>query len=154
MEDEVMKVHEVGHAVLQVRNVDESARFYRDVLGMPEVARMVLRGSRMVFFSMGTKHHDLALMEVGPGAGDHDATRIGLNHIALKVGESLDELREVDAHLQKHGIVPLRYSDHRVSQSIYLKDPDGITLELYVDAPPRIWAENPAAVATANPLVL
>jgi catechol 2,3-dioxygenase len=39
-----------------------------------------------------------------------------------------------------------------VSQSIYLEDPDGNGLELYVDADPAIWHREPSAVATSAPL--
>jgi catechol 2,3-dioxygenase len=45
-------------------------------------------------------------------------------------------------------------SDHRVSQSIYLEDPDGNGLELIVDADPAVWRRDPAAVATVGPLTL
>ena len=41
-----------------------------------------------------------------------------------------------------------------MSQSIYLNDPDGNGLELFVDADPAIWRENPAAVATVESLEL
>ena len=44
--------------------------------------------------------------------------------------------------------------DHRVSQSIYCEDPDGNTVELFVDGDPAIWAEDPSAVATIKPLAL
>jgi catechol 2,3-dioxygenase len=44
--------------------------------------------------------------------------------------------------------------DHRVSQSVYLEDPDGHGLELYVDADPAIWRQDPSAVATSLPLQL
>jgi catechol 2,3-dioxygenase len=44
--------------------------------------------------------------------------------------------------------------DHRVSQSIYLEDPDGNTVELFVDGDPTIWAGDPSAVATIKPLTL
>jgi catechol 2,3-dioxygenase len=37
-------------------------------------------------------------------------------------------------------------SDHTVSQSLYLGDPDGNEVELYVDADPSIWERDPAAV--------
>jgi catechol 2,3-dioxygenase len=37
-------------------------------------------------------------------------------------------------------------SDHTVSQSLYLKDPDGNEVELYVDADDSIWRNDPAAV--------
>ena len=51
--------------------------------------------------------------------------------------------------------VPIRGTrDHRVSQSIYCEDPDGNTVELFVDGDPAIWAEDPSTVATIKPLTL
>ena len=47
-----------------------------------------------------------------------------------------------------------RQTDHKVTQSLYLHDPDGIELELYVDADPTIWRDDPSAVATIGPLHL
>jgi len=41
-----------------------------------------------------------------------------------------------------------------VSQSLYIRDPDGIEIELYVDANPEIWKNDPAAVATIEPLII
>ena len=142
----------IGHVVLKVRDRERSARFYRDVLGLREVARL---GDRMVFFTTGRgNHHDLAVLEVGEGAPDPARDAVGLYHVALKVGDRLEDLRAVKAHLDRHGVTPLRLTNHRVSQSIYLNDPDGNGLELYVDADPAIWRENPAAVAHVEPLEL
>ena len=42
--------------------------------------------------------------------------------------------------------------DHEVSQSLYLRDPDGLMVEVYVDADPALWATRPEAVATVRPL--
>jgi catechol-2,3-dioxygenase len=42
--------------------------------------------------------------------------------------------------------------DHEVSQSLYLRDPDGLLIELFVDADPALWADRPEAVATVRPL--
>lgn len=147
-----INVRGVGHVVLKVRDLDRSAKFYREVLGLKEVARFQ---GRMVFFSAtGQNHHDLALLAVGPGAPGPQQEGVGLYHVALKIGDRLEDLRAAKAHLEAHGITKIRVTDHRVSQSIYLNDPDGNGLELFVDADPAIWRENPAAVATVEPLEL
>ncbi len=146
-----MKIQGVGHVVVKVRDLERAARFYRDILGLKEVARLA---DRMVFFSAGTNHHDLAALKVGGDAPAPSRDAVGLYHVALKIGNSLEELREAKTHLEAHGVPILGISDHEVSQSIYLQDPDGNGLELFVDADPRIWRENPLAVATVKPLSL
>ena len=145
-----MKVEALAHVVLKVRSLEKSVPFYRDVLGLKLVARY--RGT-MAFFSAGQNHHDIALLEVGD-APQPLPSGIGLYHVAFKIGNSLDELRAFKAHLENHGVAILGMSDHRVSQSLYIADPDGIEIEILVDADPKIWQENPAAVATVEPLKL
>ena len=147
-----INVRGVGHVVLKVRDLDRSAQFYREVIGLKEVARFQ---GRMVFFSAtGQNHHDLALLAVGPGAPGPQEEAVGLYHVALKIGDRLEDLRAAKAHLAAHGITKIRVTDHRVSQSIYLNDPDGNGLELFVDADPAVWKTNPASVATVQPLDL
>jgi catechol 2,3-dioxygenase len=144
-------IRNIGHVVLKVRDLDRAVAFYRDVLGLREVARF--RG-RMVFFSAGSNHHDLAVLAVGPDAPLPSSDAVGLYHVALKIGDRLDDLRAAKAHLEAHGIAVRATVDHRVSQSIYIDDPDGNGIELMIDADPEIWRENPAAVATVEPLSL
>src|SRR3972149_9155391 len=146
-----MKIQGVGHVVLKVRDLDRAARFYRDILGLKEVGRLA---DRMVFFSAGTNHHDLAVLKVGPDAPAPSREAVGLYHVALKIGNSLEELRAARAHLEAQGVAIQGISDHKVSQSIYLQDPDGNGLELFVDADPGIWRKDPSAVATVKPLSL
>lgn len=148
-----IKVERVGHVVLKVRDLERSARFYRDVLGLKEVARATF-GRPMAFFSTGQNHHDIAVLEVGPDAPSTQPGGVGLYHVALKIGNSLDDLRAAKAHLEANGITKLGLADHRVSQSIYLNDPDGNGLELYVDADPSIWRADPTTVASVGPLRL
>jgi catechol 2,3-dioxygenase len=138
---------------LKVRDLERAAAFYRDVLGLKEVARATF-GRPMAFFSTGDNHHDIAVMEVGPEAPRPASNAVGLYHVALKIGTTLDELRAAKAHLEAHGITRLAIMDHRVSQSIYINDPDGNGLELYVDADPSIWRRDPTSVAHAEPLGL
>lgn len=148
---DAIKITGVGHVVLKVRDLERSAKFYRDVLGLKEVARMQ---GQMAFFSAGENHHDIAVLEVGADAPLPAREGVGLYHVAFKIGTTLDELRAAKARLDAHGVRILGIADHRVSQSLYLSDPDGNGLELFVDADPAVWREDPAAVATVGPLRL
>ncbi len=146
-----ISVKHVGHVVLKVRDLDRASAFYRDVLGLKEVARY--RG-HMAFFSAGTNHHDLAVLALGPSARPAPRDAVGLYHVALKIGDHLDDLRAAKAHLEAHGVQIRGTSDHRVSQSIYLEDPDGNMIELFVDGDPALWRDQPSIVATVEPLDL
>jgi catechol 2,3-dioxygenase len=146
-----MRALKLGHAVLKVRSLDASVPFYRDVLGLTEVAR---HGGRMVFFSCGDNHHDLALLEIGAQAPLPEDRQVGLYHLAFRIGDSLDDLRACRDHLAAHSVELDGQSDHRVSQSLYCHDPDGIMIELYVDADPALWRDNPGAVAHIGTLKL
>jgi len=144
-----MRVQQLGHAVLKVRDIGRAEEFYNGVLGLPIAARL---GTSMTFFTLGN-HHDLAVVAVGADAPDAPDNAPGLFHVAFKVGDSLDELRAVKSELEDKGVVVDHASDHTVSQSLYLRDPDGNGLELYVDVSDE-WRTNPQAVATIAPLSL
>ena len=146
-----MRVHSLGHVVLKVRNLERSVPFYRDVLGLTEVARI---GASMVFFSIAGNHHDVALQRVGDDAPDPPGRAPGLAHVALKIGNDLSALRDAKAHLTAHKVEIVRMRDHDVSQSIYFNDPDGNMLEVFVDADPQIWRADASRVATSNELNL
>lgn len=145
-----MKVQCLGHAVLKVRDQERAEAFYHGILGLPIAARHPVMP--MTFFTLGN-HHDLAILAVGADAPPAPRESPGLYHIALKVGESLDELREARAHLQANGVRIISVIDHTVSQSLYLKDPDGNGIELYVDGA-AIWRDDPQRVADGVPLEL
>lgn len=151
MTENKVRVQKLGHAVLKVRSLADSVPFYRDVLGLTEVARY---DNRMVFFSCGDNHHDLALLEVGAQAASPVSDQVGLYHLAFKVGDSLDALRAFRDHLATCGVALAGQSDHRVSQSLYVHDPDGLMIEVYVDADPALWHDDPGAVAHIGPLTL
>jgi catechol 2,3-dioxygenase len=146
-----MSAIKLGHAVLKVRSLAVSVPFYRDVLGLREVAR---HGGRMAFFSCGENHHDLALLEVGADAAPPMQRQVGLYHVAFKVGDSLDDLRAFRDRLLAQGVALTGQADHRVSQAVYFQDPDGLMLEAYVDADPAIWQNDPGAVAFIGTLDL
>jgi catechol 2,3-dioxygenase len=138
-----MKAHYLGHVVFYVKSLDRSLEFYRDLLGFKEVGR-IFNGSAAAL-TAGRTHHELLLIQVGDAPGPPTGLRRGLYHIGIKVGDSLDELRSAKQELEQAGVSIDGMSDHTVSQSLYLKDPDGNEVELYVDADESVWKNNPAA---------
>jgi catechol 2,3-dioxygenase len=147
-------VEGVGHVVLKVSDLERALGFYRGVLGLSEVARTDFGSGPMAFLSTGRHHHDIGLLEVGPDARRPSSRDIGLFHVALKIGDDLDTLRAARDHLTGSGVRIQWIGDHVVSQSIYVADPDGNTVELFVDADPQSWHDDPSVVATAADLDL
>jgi catechol 2,3-dioxygenase len=156
-----VEIKELGHLVLYVRNLERSASFYRDVLGW----RQILGGPdgspvpfRAAAFSApsGRTHHELLLIEVGEDAAAlPPGRRVGLYHFGLKVGDSDDELREALAALETADVPVVGASDHTVTHSLYITDPDGNEIELYVDVPGVDWRSDPSLVAAPiRPLTL
>src|SRR6266496_3682222 len=134
-----MRAQYLGYVVFYVEDLDRSLAFYRDLLGFQEVGRIF--DGKAAALTSGRTHHELLLIEVGAAPGPPAGVRRGLYHIGIKVGDSLDELRTAKAELDRAGVKITGMSDHTVSQSLYLADPDGNEVELYVDADPRIWKE-------------
>jgi catechol 2,3-dioxygenase len=150
-----VEIKDLGHVVLYVRNLERSVTFYRDVLGFrqisPEPGDSNPRFPAAAFSSAsGRTHHELLLIEVGEDAQPlPHGRRVGLYHIGLKVGDSDDELREALARLHDAGVTVSGASDHTVSHSLYILDPDGNELELYVDVPEADWRADPSLVISA-----
>ena len=128
---------ELGHVVLYVRELKRSLDFYRNAVGLVVVGEIF--GGKAAMLSGGRTHHELLLIEVGAAPGPLTGRRIGLYHVGWKIGESLTELRAMKAKLEQRGVVIDGMSDHTVSQSLYVRDPDGNELELYIDDPNVDW---------------
>ena len=149
-----MEVKELGHVVLYVRDLDRSRRFYRDVLGWKEIVPEGGMRFPAAAFSSGRTHHELLLIEVGPNAAPMPAgRRVGMYHFGLKVGTTDDELREARDTVVRSGARITGASDHGVTHSLYIEDPDGHEIELYIDVQPERWREDPGAIfAEIKPL--
>jgi len=149
-----MKVVELGHLVLYVRDIEKSSRFYGEVLGWPQVSPPSL-GVPVAMFSGGRTHHELLLIEVGEDARPLPAgRRLGMYHFGVKIGSSDDDLRAALAELEEAGVAIDGASDHTVSHSLYLRDPDGNEIELYVDVPGVDWKDPQSLLAPVKPLRL
>lgn len=146
-----MKIKSLGHVVIRVSDVARAEQFYNGVLGLPVAARLDQGGMKMVFFTLGN-HHDFAVMQRPKGVTPEGEALVGLDHVAFKIGDSLDELREARAMLEAAGVrtTPI---DHEVSKSLYMSDPDGNGVEIYVDAS-DVWKQDPQRVAQIAPLAL
>mgnify|MGYP004000865895 FL=1 len=143
-----MKAHYLGHVVFYVKELKRSLVFYRDLLGFEKAGKMKHPFNACALTS-GRTHHEILLIEVGEAPPPQKGHRCGLYHIGIKIGDSLDELRTARDELNKAGVSISGMSDHTVSQSLYLEDPDGNEVELYVDDPSVDWKKDPAAVVAA-----
>jgi catechol-2,3-dioxygenase len=121
----------LNHAVLYVRDVERSVRFYRKVLGFTLVTEMGRFGSAAFLRAPGsTNDHDLGLFGIGDQLADSDAGRstVGLYHLAWEV-DTLDELSRLHEALTEADAL-VGATDHGTTKSLYAKDPDGIEFEV------------------------
>ncbi len=148
-----MVVKDLGHVVLYVTDLERSRRFYASLLGWKEVASY---GAVAAAFSSSRTHHELLLIQVGRDAAPLPREpRLGLYHFGLKVGDSDDELRQAIAEVRAADVPIVGMSDHGVTHSVYIKDPDGNEIELYIDVQPELWRDQPlASVMGTRPLRL
>jgi len=144
-----MKIESLGHVVIKVSDQQRAEDFYHGVLGLPIAARG--KQPPMTFFSLGN-HHDFAIVALGKDAASAGDNAVGLFHVAFKIGDDIETLREARAHLDKAGVESTPV-DHEVTQSLYFADPDGNVIELYVDVSDA-WKKEPQRVAQAVPLKL
>lgn len=151
-----MEVKELGHLVLYVRDLERSRHFYRDILGFKEIGALGGVRAQAAAFSSGRTHHEMLLIEVGPDAAAlPPGRRVGMYHFGLKIGESDEELRAAIQELTEAGATITGASDHTVTHSLYIADPDGHEIELYIDVQPEVWRDDPQAMfAPVRPLRL
>lgn len=125
-----------SHLALTVPDMEASAAWYQRVFGW-QVLRRLAAGEagtpRVLLFDPAT-FFVVALCQPEDGAGDRfDHRRTGLDHLALRVPDR-GELDQWLAHLDGHGVEhsPVRELD--LGSFVSLEDPDGIQIELWVDA--------------------
>ena len=145
-----MPVRRLNHAVLYVRDLAATVDFYAATLGF-EIA-MEIPGRAAFLKAPGTANdHDLGLFAV-PDGQQPAGSYLGLYHLAWEVG-TLAELADVRERLAARGAL-VGASDHRVSKSLYAKDPSGIEFEVMWRVPAETWAEETAGGSMIRPLDL
>jgi glyoxylase I family protein len=118
------------HMALICSDVEQTIRFYQDVLGFPLIELMEnrdYRGSSHLFFDIG--HENLLAFFDFPGLGLKPAVEAigGIQHIAITVHPAAFE--RIKSSLDAKGVAYLG-PDRGATSSVYLKDPDGIQIEL------------------------
>ncbi|OYW75785.1 MAG: glyoxalase [Verrucomicrobia bacterium 12-59-8] len=129
----------IGHVHLKVADLERSLAFYCGVLGFAITQRY---GTQAAFVSAGGYHHHIGLntWESRGGKAPPRGTT-GLFHVAILYPDRAS-LADALRRLIKHSIPLDGASDHGVSEALYLNDPDGNGLELYVDRDPSEWPRN------------
>ncbi len=135
-----MAVRRLNHAVLYVHGLERTVDFYRTTLGFE--VRMEIPG-RAAFLRApdSANDHDLGLFEIGSGHASGQP-QVGLYHLAWEVG-TLADLADARARLLAAGAL-VGESDHRVSKSLYAKDPNGIEFEVMWRVPAEDWEAETA----------
>jgi catechol 2,3-dioxygenase len=129
----------IGHVHLKVSDLDRAIAFYRDALGFEVTQRY---GKQAAFLSAGGYHHHIGLNTWESRGGQSPAPgTTGLYHFAILYPNRL-ELARALRRLLDHGVRLGGAADHGVSEALYLNDPDGNGLELYVDRDRADWPRD------------
>jgi catechol 2,3-dioxygenase len=143
----------VGAVQYQVADLERSLWFYRDLVGLHLLERVDVPGPPRARLGAAAGGTLLVLTEKKGARPVPRAGRLGLYHSALLL-PSRAALGSFVQHLETAGF-PFGASDHLVSEALYLRDPDGITLEVYADRPRSEWVvRGNEYVATLDPLNL
>jgi catechol-2,3-dioxygenase len=146
-----MAVRRLNHAVLYVHGLQQTVDFYRAALGFE--VRLEIPGRAAFLRAPGSANdHDLGLFEIGTGRAPDQPEHPGLYHLAWEVG-TLADLADTREKLIQAGAL-VGESDHRVSKSLYAKDPSGIEFEVMWRVPAQDWAAELADGEMILPLDL
>lgn len=149
----------VNHLAMVTSDMDQTIRFWRDLLGLRLVAGLGRRGYRHYFLEISPS--DLIAFFEWPGVEpiaerDHGTPVKGpvvFDHVSIGVAEQAD-LWEIQGRLQAAGFWASEVIDHGFIHSLYSFDPNGIPIEFSYMVPgadprelPKMADRDPAATA-------
>jgi catechol 2,3-dioxygenase len=124
----------LGAVQLQVSDLDRSLDYYQRVLGF----RPLQQEAETATLAAHNDDRPLIILRERAGATPVPARgRLGLYHFAVLLPSRAD-LGRFLRHLAEAG-ERAGASDHRVSEALYLRDPDGLGIEVYADRPRSEW---------------
>ncbi len=122
------------HATLVVKNLEESLRFYQEVVGL----RLLVQHEQGAYALFGGTcgERNIAVVKA---SGDNAP---GLHHFGLEL-RSEAELDASLSELSARGMQPERVVDHPLRRAVFLKDPDGLRVQLFIDkaSDAQRWSE-------------
>ena len=120
-----LRFSRVDHVAINVQDLDRSAAFYARVFGLSPKSRSAFR---LVLAAPGFSLH----LFQAPGrrfeAGARDWRRLGVQHVALALGEA--EFERAAEVIVAAGSVVEGPTEDPEGRSLYLRDPDGNVIEL------------------------
>ncbi|SFE99194.1 VOC family protein [Alteribacillus iranensis] len=136
----------VKNVTIKVQHLERSLRYYREVIGFQVLEETTTTAK----LTTDGENNILTLVQPeNPLPKERRAT--GLYHFAILVPRRSD-LANIVFHLIDKGI-RIGSSDHLVSEALYLNDPDGNGIEIYVDRDPKTWSwKNEEVMMTVDPL--
>ena len=138
----------VGGVRLQVSDRRRSVGFYEQVIGL----RVSSEGEAATLGAHADER-PLVTLETRRGVTPAPRGALGLFHFAVLLPDRAS-LGRFAAHLSRLG-VRMSAADHRVSESLYLWDPDGLGIEVYADRSTDAWEQDGRElVMTTEPLDL
>ncbi len=124
----------IGQVHLQVSDLARALAFYSSLLGFRQAGKA---GGSVLLSATGRAPCHIVLTEI-PDARRKPARTTGLYHVALRYPSRL-ALARAFRRLVDYDWPFQGFADHLVSEALYLADPDGNGLELYVDRPRDQW---------------
>jgi catechol 2,3-dioxygenase len=141
----------INHLVLNVRDIEESHRFWTEIVGLKQVGALRVsaqrpRAPKMRFYSADhdgkLAHHDIAIVEnpnlPPPGEWSLGGGNVAINHVALTMPNRDAWLQQL-AFLKSRGVKFNRRVNHGVTHSLYINDPNGYGVEFLYEMPREMW---------------
>ena len=119
---------------LTVKDLESSLNFYNKLLGF----KIIEKKSNTAYLSSNGNYPYLISLEENKSANPLNRHAAGLYHTAFRFPDRKSLALEF-LHLHENNTKFHGFSDHIVSEAIYLGDPDGNGVELYVDKPRSEW---------------
>jgi catechol 2,3-dioxygenase len=138
----------INHLVINVRDIEESHRFWTEVLGFKQVGQSSRRPMRFYSgdHSGHMNHHDIALVEnpnlpKPPANWEMFGMPVAINHIAITMPNREAWLKQL-AWLRHKGVKFHRRVNHGMTHSLYISDPNGYGVEVLYELPRETWEDN------------